>query len=99
VTWLLVVALAVGCLIASFFGLFIGMVSDGCFEDNCNDAVIMSGVGVATLSPWLVLAVVVLWCAFRLRARKHAWWVPLLGAAMLPLLWIAGAALAGSGVS
>jgi hypothetical protein len=99
VTWLLVLALAVAAALASFFGLFLTMASDGCMGGNpCNQSLIGLGVLVATATPWAVLVAAALVCAFRLRARRPAWWVPLLGAVLLVPLWILGAYVASLGV-
>jgi uncharacterized BrkB/YihY/UPF0761 family membrane protein len=99
VTWLLVLALAGAAALASFFGMFVAMVSDGCAGDTpCNDSVIGLGVMIAAGSPWAVIVVTALVCAFRLGARRSAWWVPLLGAVLLVPLWILGAYVATLGV-
>jgi hypothetical protein len=99
VTWLLVLALACAAALASFFGLFVAMVSDGCAGDTpCNDDLIGLGVAIAAGSPWAVLVVTALVCAFRLGARRSAWWVPLLGAVLLVPFWFLGAYVATLGV-
>ena len=99
VTWLLVLALACAAARASVVGLFVAMVSDGCAGDTpCNDSLIGLGVTIAAGSPWAVLVVTALVCAFRLGARRSAWWVPLLGAVLLVPLWALGAYVATLGV-
>ena len=99
VTWLLVLALACAAALASFFGLFLAMVSDGCMGGNpCNDSLIGLGVLIAAASPWAVLLGAALVTALRLGARRSAWWVPLLGAALLVALWGLGAYVASLGV-
>ena len=99
VTWLLVLALAGAAALASFFGLFRGDGGDGCTGGNpCNDSLIGLGVVIAAGSPWAVLVATALVCAFRLGARRPAWWVPLLGAVLLVPLWVLGAYVATLGV-
>ena len=99
VTWLLVLALAGAAALASFFGMFVAMVSDGCAGDTpCNNSLIGLGVIIAAGSPWAVLVATALVCALRLGARRSAWWVPLLGAVLLVPLWVLGAYVATLGV-
>lgn len=92
---LLVVTGALG-LVAAFFGMFTGMVSDGCFGDDLCGSRVGLGTLINVLAPvvcW-VLAVVV--SARRLARRQSAWWVPLVAVAAWFALVLTGSAVAMS---
>ena len=62
--------------VASFFGLFIAMASDGCFDDSrCADLVGL-GTLIGFLAPWVCLAGAIVWSVVRLVRRRIAFWVP-----------------------
>ena len=99
VTMVLMVGLAVLVPLASFFGLFFGMASDGCMGDApCNSDQIGLGVGVAALSPVLVLLAALVVVITRARRRRSAWWVPLVALAVGIGLWVLGGFIAVSAV-
>lgn len=99
VTALLMVALAVLVPVASFLGLFFGMVSDGCTGDTaCDGTRIGLGVLVAAGSPVAVFIVALVVVVLRVVRRLPAWWVPLVALAVGAGLWILGAVIAASAV-
>ena len=95
VTVLLMIALAVLVPIASFFGLFFGMVSDGCGDGGvCSTTQITVGLVVSAGSPWLVYlgalgVVIVRWVR-----RRSTWWVPIAGLVVGTAIWFVGANIA-----
>ncbi|KRF07585.1 hypothetical protein ASG88_01775 [Nocardioides sp. Soil777] len=99
VTALLMVGLAVLVPIASFLGLFLGMVSDGCTGDTaCNGDQIALGVLVSAGSPVVVFIVALVVVVVRVVRRLPAWWVPLVALAAGAGLWVLGAVVAASAV-
>ncbi len=99
VTILELLVLAMGALVASFFGLFLGMVSDGCGGSvQCDTGRIGAGVLVAAGSPWVVLLIATCWSTVRMVRRRVAFWVPLLAVPVWAGLLALGVALAVSGV-
>jgi uncharacterized BrkB/YihY/UPF0761 family membrane protein len=99
VTVLLLVCLAALVPIASFFGLFFGMASDGCVGDNpCDSDQLGTGVGLAAMSPIGVLLVALVWVFRRWRARRTTWWVPLVALAAGVALWMLGGIIAFTAV-
>ena len=99
VTVLLMLGLAVLVPIATFFGLFLGMVSDGCGEGTCTTIQVTAGVLISSGSPWVVylgtLAVVIL----RWVRRKTTWWVPVAALVAGAAIWFVGANIAVLGTA
>lgn len=99
ITVLLMVCLAALVPIASFFGLFFGMASDGCVGDNpCDSNQLGLGVALAAASPTVVFLAALVWVIVRVARRRSAWWVPLVGLAVGIGLWMLGGLIAFSAV-
>ena len=99
VTVLLMLALAVLVPLASFFGLFFGMASDGCIGDNpCRGSQLTAGVVVSAGSPWVVYLVAVAVVIVRWVRRRRTWWVPLAALVAGAVIWVLGGFLAVSAV-
>lgn len=98
-TVLLMVGLAVLVPIASFFGLFFAMASDGCVgDDPCRTGQLTAGVVVGSLAPWLVLLGALVVVVVRWVRRRRTWWVPVAALAVGLVLWVGGGLLAASAV-
>lgn len=99
VTVLLVIGLAVLVPLASFFGLFFGMASDGCVGDaRCSTEQITAGIVISAGSPWAVYLVALAFVIVRWVRRRHTWWVPIAALAAGAVLWALGGFVAVSGV-
>ncbi|WP_028472138.1 DUF6264 family protein [Nocardioides alkalitolerans] len=99
VTLVLLTVLGAFTLLGSFFGLFFGMASDGCYDDDaCYDRVGV-GVGLASGGPWVVLLLATVLALVLMVRRKLAFWVPLVAAVASIAVWLAGAAVAAGGAS
>ncbi len=98
-TVLLMVALAVLVPLASFFGLFFGMASDGCIGNaRCSSEMITVGIAIAAASPWVVYLVALGVVIVRWRRRRRTWWVPVAALAVGAALWTVGGFVAVSSV-
>lgn len=103
-TWDLVVTIilllldAVLAAIMSFFGFFLAMAGDSCGARDCNSDLIAVGLMVAVALPWLVLIIVAVVSIVLLVKRRLAFWVPLVGAALIIASWPLGALIASAGV-
>jgi hypothetical protein len=84
--------------IMSFFGLFLAMASDSCGVRDCNTELIATGMMVAVGLPWLVLIVTVIATVVVLVMRRLAFWIPLVGGALIVASLVLGFVVAGAGV-
>ena len=99
VTVLLMVGLAVLVPLASFFGLFFGMASDGCIGNaRCSSEQITVGIAISAGSPWIVYLVALGVVIVRWVRRRRTWWVPISALAVGAALWALGGFVAVSGV-
>ena len=99
VTVLLMIALAVLVPLASFFGLFLGMASDGCVGNaRCSGEMITVGIGISTVTPWVVYVVMLGVVIVRWLRRRRTWWVPLAALVVGVALWAVGGFVAVSSV-
>lgn len=99
----LTIALLVGMLasavVASLGGVFLVFVTDSCGSvGRCNDAAVTAGVLTGAVGPLVVAAVAVLVAVVRLVRRRIAFWVPIVGSAVIVLVLGGGYLLASSGV-
>ena len=92
---LLVVTGAFG-LVAAFFGMFTGMVSDGCFGDDLCGSRVGTGTLINVLAPVVCWIAAVVVSARRLARHQPAWWVPLVAVVAWFLLVLVGSAVATS---
>jgi uncharacterized BrkB/YihY/UPF0761 family membrane protein len=90
VSVILIVAGAIGFTMLAVLSLLLAMVSDGCFDDQCNYDLMTVGWFIALLAPPLVFIGAVVWTLLRITRQKTAWWMPLLGAAVALALWGVG---------
>ena len=99
VTVLLMIGLAVLVPLASFFGLFFGMASDGCIGDNrCSSEQITVGIVISAGLPWVVYLVAAVVVIVRWVRRRRTWWVPLAALVLGAALWALGGVVAVSAV-
>ena len=99
VTVLLMLGLAVLVPLASFFGLFFGMASDGCVGDTrCSSGQISAGIVISAGSPWVVYLVALAVVIVRWARRRRTWWVPIAALVVGTALWALGGFVAVSGV-
>jgi uncharacterized BrkB/YihY/UPF0761 family membrane protein len=98
VTIILLVLDGVLAAIMSFFGFFLAMAGDSCGARDCNSELIAIGLMVAVALPWLVLILVAIVSIVLLVTRRLAFWVPLVGAALIIASWPIGALIASAGV-
>ena len=99
VTVLLLIGLAVLVPLASFFGLFFGMASDGCGGDTrCSTGQISAGIVVSAGSPWVVYLVALVVVIVRWARRRRTWWVPIAALVLGAGLWALGGFIAVSAV-
>lgn len=100
VTIVELVLLTLGAFVASFFGLFLGMASDGCGGSaDCDSDLIGLGVLIAAAAPWVGLIPTGVWAIVRMVRRKVAFWVPLLAIPVWIVLLVLGAWLAFEGAA
>ncbi|QEW04126.1 DUF6264 family protein [Microbacterium lushaniae] len=97
-TVLLLLLLAVFAALASYFGLFLGMASDGCFDDNCDYGMLSFGVWFAAISPWVILLLAIVGAVTLLIVRRLAFWVPLTAAALNVVIFFVAAAIVEAAV-
>ncbi len=77
---------------ASFFGAFSIMASDGCFE-TCNYTMMNIGVAVMVFTPWICWLVFGIWGIVRLARKKLAVLVVVAGGVLAVVLYIVGIVL------
>lgn len=77
---------------ASFFGMFSIMASDGCFE-TCNYTMMNIGVAVMVFTPWICWLVFGIWGIVRLTRRKLAVLVVAAGGLLAVVLYVLGIVL------
>ena len=95
------IVLALVGMVSSFAGLMLVMASDSCGTGTteCSTGVILLGVGLAVIAPWVALLAMETWAVVRLVRRKLAWWVPLLAVPLWALVFALGVAVTFAGVS
>lgn len=94
---LLVLDVALAALM-SFFGLFLAMASDSCGVRDCNTDLIATGMMIGVGLPWLMLIITVIAAVVVLVMRRLAFWIPLVGAALIVASLVLGFVVAGAGV-
>lgn len=95
------ILLALAGMVSSFAGLMLVMASDSCGTGTteCSTGIILLGVGLAVVAPWVALLAMGTWAVVRLVRRKLAWWVPLLAVPLWALVFALGVAVTFAGVS
>ena len=95
------IVLALVGMVSSFAGLMLVMASDSCGTGTteCSTGVILLGVGLAVIAPWVALLAMGTWAVVRLVRRKLAWWVPLLAVPLWALVFALGVAVTFAGVN
>ena len=97
-TVLLLLALAGLTLIVSIFGLYLSMAADACGVRTCDTDLIAVGMLLASVTPWVVLAVAVVGSIVLLILRRLTFWVPVVGAVLVVVAFFIGGGLATAGV-
>jgi membrane protein YdbS with pleckstrin-like domain len=98
VTLVLLVLSVIFAALASYFGAFLAMASDGCFDDRCNDGLLTFGVYFAMLSPWVWLLLSIGAAIALLVTRRLAFWVPLAGVGLTVVTFFVAVAMVGAAV-
>lgn len=80
------------CTMASFFGAFSIMASDGCFE-TCNYTMMNIGVAIMVFTPWICWLVFGVWGIVRLARRRLAVLVVVAGGVLAVALYVLGIVL------
>lgn len=98
-TIVLLVAMAAVAVVAALAGVFLVFVTDSCGTvGRCNDAVVTSGVLTGAIGPLLVALIAIAVAVVRLVRRRLAFWVPVVGFAVIVAVLAAGYLLTSSGV-
>lgn len=84
--------------IASFAGLFLVMGSDSCGTRDCSTGLIVLGWLLGMGLPWVALVVTAIVAIVRLVRRRLAFWVPIVGAALIVASVFLGFAVTAAGV-
>ncbi len=101
VGWVLMIALLIAAVPVAFLGLLLGMVSDGCGPNSagCNSDQLSIGVALAALGTPAVAVATLVWLIKRNVRRQSIWWVPLVGAASVAVVWVVGMIVAATSVN
>ncbi|WP_144630198.1 DUF6264 family protein [Arthrobacter woluwensis] len=94
----LIIVGVVGFAFLGFLTLFLSMMSDGCYANQCNTGLMSVGWLIALAVPPAVFIGAVIWTVIRIARRRTAWWVSLAGAFLAILVWAAGAGLMQAGL-
>ncbi|WP_146145842.1 DUF6264 family protein [Arthrobacter woluwensis] len=94
----LIIVGVVGFAFLGFLTLFLSMMSDGCYANQCNTGLMSAGWLIALAVPPAVFVGAVIWTVIRIARRRTAWWVTLAGAFVAILVWAAGAGLMQAGL-
>ena len=98
ITIVLLVADAVLATLASFMGIFLVMASDSCGARDCNVDLITLGWLMGMILPWVMLVATVVVAIVLMVKRRLAFWVPLVGAALIVLSLVAAFMVASAAV-
>lgn len=98
VSIILIIIGVVGFAFLGFLTLFLSMMSDGCYANQCNTGLMSVGWLIALAVPPALFVGTIIWTIIRLVRRKTAWWVTLGGAFLAILVWAAGAGLMQAGL-
>lgn len=98
VSIILIIIGVVGFAFLGFLTLFLSMMSDGCYANQCNTGLMSVGWLIALAVPPAVFIGAIIWTIIRLARRKTAWWITLTGAFLAVLVWAAGAGLMQAGL-
>ncbi len=94
----LIIVGVVGFAFLGFLTLFLSMMSDGCYANQCNTGLMSAGWLIALTVPPAVFVGAVIWTGIRIARRRTAWWVTLAGAFLSILIWAGGAGLMQAGL-
>ena len=87
----LLVVLAGAAALASYLGIFLAFASDSCGTGSCDLEAMSIGIWVAITAPWAVFVIALVVAIVLIVVRRIAFWVPLLGLAMVLGAWNLGA--------
>ena len=87
------------CLAMSLFGVFLTFMTDNCTDTTCAMNVILFGMLLAIVGPWILLIATIVWLVKRFRRQKRVWWVPLAGFGTAIALCAFGAVIAFGGAN
>lgn len=83
-----------------FAGAFLVMASDSCGAAAvCNESTLSLGVLVSMCAPIVVFVVTGIVAILRLYRGRIAFWVPLVGAVLMVVVWVGGAAITAVSVA
>lgn len=98
VTIVLLVADGVLAGLASIMGMFLAMASDPCGAVTCNTDLIMVGWLMGMILPWLAFIATAIVAIVLMVKRRLAFWVALVGAAVIVLSLVLAFAVTSAGV-
>lgn len=98
VTIVLLVADGVLAALASMMGMFLVMASDPCGAVTCNSELITIGWLMGMILPWLAFVATVIVAIVLMVKRRLAFWVALVGAALIVLSLVLAFAVTAAGV-
>lgn len=98
VTIVLLVADGVLAALASMMGMFLVMASDPCGVVSCSSELIMIGWLMGMILPWLAFVATAIVAIVFMVKRRLAFWVALVGAAVIVLALVLAFAVTAAGV-
>jgi hypothetical protein len=98
VTIVLLVGDGVLAALASFMGMFLVMASDPCGVRECSDELITLGWLLGMILPWVAFVATAVVAIVLMVKRRLAFWVPLVGAALIVLSLVLAFAITAAGV-
>ena len=98
VTIVLLVADGVLAALASIMGMFLVMASDPCGVVSCSSELIMIGWLMGMILPWLAFVATAIVAIVFMVKRRLAFWVALVGAAVIALSLVLAFAVTAAGV-
>lgn len=98
VTVVLLVLLAGFAFVAMTAGFLLVMATDSCSPATCDFGLLNAGMWFGAIAPWVMFVLAVAAAIVRLVARRTAFWVPLLAAGLMVVLWFVAAAMVGAGI-
>lgn len=88
-----------GCVMSSFAGVTLVFLTDSCGTvGECNTELIVVGMVLTALGPWVVFAITAIGYLARVRRERTGTWIPWVGFVLAAGVVAAGVALAFAGV-
>jgi len=81
-------------LVVAVFGLYLVEAVSVCGVRDCDEVLVALGMVLATVLPWILLAIAVIVSIVLLVQRRLAFWVPIACAVLILVAWFIGGGLA-----